>query len=97
METASYYYSDKEHNADRVCLFYLQNYPYNKRDISWHMDLIPQKVYSLKIKAADLNAAYIETLSGKAYNGRDLNAGIQVRADKSGECGKIFLFEKMNR
>lgn len=97
METASYYYSDKESNADRVCLFYLQNYPYNKRDISWHMDLIPQKVYSLKIKAADPNAVYVETLSGKAYNGRDLNAGIQVRADKSGEYGKIFLFEKMNR
>lgn len=94
MEAAAYYYSDKKINADRVCLFYLQNYPYSDRNISWYMELIPQKEYFLKIKTVDPDAVYAETLSGKSFRGRDLISGIPIRASKSGEYGKIFLFER---
>lgn len=94
MEAAAHYYSDKKINADRVCLFYLQNYPYSDRNISWYMELIPQKEYFLKIKTVDPDAVYAETLSGKSFRGRDLISGIPIRASKSGEYGKIFLFER---
>lgn len=93
-ETAAYYYSDKECNADKICLFHMQNFPYYKRDISWHMDLIPQKVNMLKIKSADPSAVYFERLSGQSYRGADLISGIPIRASESGECGRIYLFER---
>ena len=93
-EVSSYYYADKEENAERILLSYLQSYPYQKRDISWRMDLLPQKVDRLRMKAADVKATYLEVLSGKYFSGADLQNGIQIRMSESGKFGKLMLFEK---
>lgn len=93
-EVSSYYYADKEENAERILLSYLQSYPYQKRDISWRMDLLPQKIDRLRMKAADVKATYLEVLSGKYFSGADLQNGIQIRMSENGKFGKLMLFEK---
>ena len=93
-EVSAYYYADEEEKANRIFLTYLQNYPYRKRDISWHMELEPQKVFVLKVKAADCTATYKEVLSGREYSGADLIRGIPMRMSEDGEYGKVMLFEK---
>lgn len=95
-EVSSYYYADKEEDAEQIFLSYLQNFPYQRRDVSWHMELKPQKVYTLKVKAADKNATYLEQISGQLYAGYDLRQGIQIRMSEKGRYGKLMLFEKCN-
>ena len=58
------------------------------------MELEPQKVYVLKVKAADYVATYKEVLTGRIYSGADLVSGIPIRMSEDGEYGKVMLFEK---
>lgn len=94
-EVNAYYYADKEENADEILLTYLQNYPYQKREISWHMELTPQKVHNLKVIAADVNARYEDKLTGKVYSGKELRAGILVRMSEKSESSEMYHFCKM--
>lgn len=93
-EVSAYYYADEKKDANRIFLTYLQNYPYQNRDISWHMELQPQKIHVLKVYAADCKAIYKEVLSGQMYSGEDLQRGVQIRMSEEGEFGKLMLFEK---
>lgn len=94
-EVSAYYYADKEENADRILLSYLQNFPYTKREISCLVDITPQKVYQLKISSADSSAVYREYNTGNQYSGSDLRVGIPIRMNIFGETGIVMLFEKI--
>ena len=73
---------------------YLQNEPYQRREMSWYMELPPLKVYTLRIRAADAEAIYQEKITGQMYAGIDLQRGIQIRIAKEAEYGSVMLFEK---
>ena len=94
-EVSAYYYADKVCEAERILVSYLQNFAYENRDVSWYMELTPQKIYKLKIKAADAGATYIEKISGEHYLGEDLQRGINVRISEKNEFGKLMFFQKI--
>lgn len=93
-EVSAYYYADKPEGAERILLSYLQNEPYQRREMSWHMELPPLKVYTLRIRAAAAEAIYQEKITGQMYAGIDLQRGIQIRMAKEAEYGKIMFLEK---
>ncbi len=94
-EVNAYYYADKEENADEILLTYLQNYPYQKRETSWYMELEPEKVHCLKIKAADVSAMYEDTCTGTVYSGSELHAGILVRMEKKSEYSQLYHLKRI--
>lgn len=79
-ELSAYYY----HGADgRMLLSFLQNKAADE-----------VKTYLLKIAAADENAAYTDTVTGKAYSGKQLKNGIEIAVSSEDEYSVIMLFEK---
>ncbi len=76
---SAHYYMTGE--KDKILLSFLQN------------DGVYERTeFILRIKA-DENAEYKEIITGKKYTGKQLNAGISIRAEKEGEFGKLWYFE----
>lgn len=94
-EVSSYYYADMQTGAKKILFSYLQNFPYQRRDMSELMELSPQKVYTLRIKAADAGVRYREKITGQEYSGIDLQNGIQIRMSKEAQYGRLMFFEKI--
>ena len=51
----------------------------------YYSNITDKKEFIVPIEIADENATYIETASGKEYNGTELKKGIKVKTDKKAD------------
>jgi hypothetical protein len=52
------------------------------------------KEYRLKISRALPNVTYIDKISGKSYEGAELNRGITITTDTEDQYGVMFHFAR---